>query len=89
MRPRTRRAVRAISLVVATALAVGVAATSWWARRPATLEQLDDYGVVPEFGLTEQSGRRITREDLRGLVWVADFIYTECPRAASCASAPC
>ena len=78
MRPRTRRAVRAISLVVATALAVGVAATSWWARRPATLEQLDDYGVVPEFGLTEQSGRRITREDLRGLVWVADFIYTEC-----------
>ena len=26
----------------------------------------------------ERSGRRITHEDLRGSVWVANFIYTEC-----------
>jgi protein SCO1/2 len=43
-----------------------------------TLEQLGDYGRVPHFALTERTGRRVTTGDLRGRVWVADFIYTEC-----------
>lgn len=43
-----------------------------------TLEQLGDYGRVPHFALTERTGRRVTTEDLRGRVWIADFIYTEC-----------
>jgi protein SCO1/2 len=42
------------------------------------LEQLGRYGEVPFFALTERSGRRVTSADLRGSVWVADFIYTEC-----------
>ena len=42
------------------------------------LETLGVYGTVPPFSLTERSGRWITRDDLRGLVWVVDFIYTEC-----------
>ncbi len=45
---------------------------------PPTLERLDVYGQVPPFSLVERSGRRVTRDDLRGLVWVADFIYTDC-----------
>ncbi|MEK7715407.1 MAG: SCO family protein [candidate division NC10 bacterium] len=82
-------ATRGVSkLVIAAALGLAVlvaaAAATWRARvlapRPAapTLEQLGDYGRVPTFALTERSGRRITLDDLRGLVWVADFIYTEC-----------
>jgi protein SCO1/2 len=39
---------------------------------------LGRYGDVPFFALTERSGRRITRDDLRGSVWALDFIYTEC-----------
>ncbi len=35
--------------------------------------------AVPEFSLLEQSGARITLADLRGKVWIADFIYTSCP----------
>lgn len=42
------------------------------------LERLEVYGEVPDFGLTERSGRRITLADLRGKVWVANFFYTEC-----------
>jgi protein SCO1/2 len=45
---------------------------------PTDLEHLGRYGQVPFFALTERSGRRVTRDDLRGSVWVVDFIYTEC-----------
>ena len=33
---------------------------------------------VPDFTLTERSNRRVTRQDLAGKVWVADFIFTRC-----------
>lgn len=35
--------------------------------------------AVPDFSLTERDGRRITLADLRGKVWVANFIYAQCP----------
>jgi protein SCO1/2 len=34
---------------------------------------------VAEFTLTNQLGRVVTLADLRGHVWVADFIFTRCP----------
>lgn len=45
---------------------------------PTDLERLGRYGAVPFFSLTERSGRRVTRDDLRGSVWLVDFVYTEC-----------
>jgi protein SCO1/2 len=36
------------------------------------------YSAVPDFSLTERSNRAITRNDLDGKVWVADFIFTHC-----------
>jgi len=36
------------------------------------------YGSVPDFSLTERSGRRVGGSDLRGKVWIANFIYTHC-----------
>ena len=45
------------------------------------------FGNVPEFRLTEQSGQDFDSAALRGKVWVADFIYTNCtgpcPRMSS------
>lgn len=41
-----------------------------------------NYGAAPEFNLTERSNRKVTRQDLAGKVWVADFIFTHC--AGSC-----
>jgi protein SCO1/2 len=74
----------AVAAGLLAALSV-VGALAWVARGggdaepgPISLEQLGEYGAVPPFALTERSGRRVTRDDLRGFVWVADFIYTEC-----------
>jgi protein SCO1 len=37
-----------------------------------------DYGRVPDFSLTDSNGQRVTLEDFRGKVWIADFIFTSC-----------
>lgn len=40
---------------------------------------LPSYGVVPNFTLTDQSGRTFQSKDsLDGRVWVANFIFTRC-----------
>ena len=41
-------------------------------------EGITQYGSVPEFSLTERSGKRIGLAQLRGTIWIADFIYTNC-----------
>jgi cytochrome oxidase Cu insertion factor (SCO1/SenC/PrrC family) len=41
-------------------------------------EGLAQYGLVPKFSLTERSRRTISTADLRGKIWIADFIYTTC-----------
>ncbi len=35
-------------------------------------------GEVPDFTLIERSGRTTRRADLRGQIWVADFVFTSC-----------
>jgi len=35
-------------------------------------------GSLPDFRLTERSGRPLSLADLRGRPWVADFIFTQC-----------
>ena len=37
------------------------------------------YGSVPEFELINQDGKNFGSPDLRGKVWIADFIYSSCP----------
>ncbi|MDE0033239.1 MAG: SCO family protein [Deltaproteobacteria bacterium] len=46
-------------------------------RQPA-LERLARYGPAPDFSLVERSGRAVSARDLRGQIWIADFIYTKC-----------
>jgi protein SCO1 len=33
---------------------------------------------VPEFKLTERSGKTVTRDDLKGKVWIASFVFVRC-----------
>ena len=35
-------------------------------------------GIVPDITLTERTGRRLPLSDLKGKVWIADFIFTNC-----------
>jgi len=46
--------------------------------RQPVLQQLARYGPAPDFSLVERSGRPVSAGDLRGRVWIADFIYTTC-----------
>lgn len=52
-------------------------------RAPA----LADLGSVPDFRLTERSGRAVERADLEGNPWLASFLFTRCqnlcPRIAA------
>ena len=34
---------------------------------------------LPDFALTNQAGKLVTLADLKGQVWIADFIFTRCP----------
>jgi protein SCO1 len=64
-------------LFAALALAIPVAPLLL-SRRPPALPEL---GELPAFSLTDQSGRAFGRDDLRGKVWVADFVFTSCSDA--------
>ncbi|MBI4571708.1 MAG: SCO family protein [candidate division NC10 bacterium] len=72
-------------LTVALAGVLGVAVWTWqgaWrgqgSQDDRPLEGLRIFGTVPDFSLIERSGRRITLAELRGRVWIANFIYTHC-----------
>jgi protein SCO1/2 len=54
---------------------ISVAAGRWLVARHEPLPVL---GTVPEFVLTERSGQPFGLHDLRGQIWVADFIFTNC-----------
>lgn len=41
-------------------------------------QTLPSYGAVPSFTLMDQEGRAVSQDDLRGNIWVADFIFTRC-----------
>jgi protein SCO1 len=41
--------------------------------------ELRVYGTLPAFRLTSDEGKPFGSEELRGRVWVADFIFTRCP----------
>jgi protein SCO1 len=64
-------------LFAALALAIPVAPLLLKPRPPA----LPDLGELPAFSLTDQNGRPFGRDDLRGKVWVADFVFTSCSDA--------
>ena len=40
---------------------------------------VSSYGTVPAFTLINQNGKNFGSADLRGKVWIADFVYTTCP----------
>jgi protein SCO1/2 len=69
-------------LLVLSALVCGWAALSIPALRaqesPDSLH-IDDFGTVADFTLIDQTGRKVTRDDLTGKVWVASFFFSTCP----------
>ena len=59
-------------------LAVAMGYSMWQASLRRDVEKLPVIRAVPEFSLIDQNGRTVTNEDLRGKIWIADFIFTRC-----------
>jgi cytochrome oxidase Cu insertion factor (SCO1/SenC/PrrC family) len=84
--PKTSRPRHTLFLVLALTVALAAIAGGWaWyllgtGRPPASamLGGLQVFGTLPDFSLVERDRRTVTRSDLVGTVWVANFIYTQC-----------
>ncbi|HET7747640.1 MAG TPA: SCO family protein [Vicinamibacteria bacterium] len=74
MSPRRGAAARAGRVVLCAALSAAGPVFAACRRAPS----LEEYGRVPDFTLTERSGRTVRLADLLGRPWVADFIFTRC-----------
>jgi len=68
-----------LAVVILTIFGAYVASSLGKNHRPA----LPVLSRVPDFALTNQFGRVVTLADFRGQVWVADIIFTRCPRACA------
>lgn len=74
MRLSRRLVVLLCAVLVPLAAAVFLAVHLAGSRGPAP----EVYGQVPAFSLVERSGRRMGLADLKGGVWLANFMYTTC-----------
>ncbi|MBN4080824.1 SCO family protein [Caldithrix abyssi] len=62
--------------VVAVILAI-----TYFTKESKSNNGLPVIGTIPQFHFTDSRGEEITRKDLDGKVWVADFIFTTCAMA--------
>ncbi len=62
-------------LTAALLLVLGFSARGWF--RPKA-EPLPVFATVPDFSFTERSGEPFGLQQLRGHIWLADFIFTNC-----------
>lgn len=74
------------ALLVFISGAIGIGVWSWQqgrtlqgTREKTPLEGLKVFGTVPDFSLIERSGHPVTLAGLKGKIWIANFIYTNCP----------
>ncbi len=45
----------------------------------STLHYKKKYHTIEDFALTNQNGKKITQDDYKGKIYVADFFFTTCP----------
>lgn len=68
----------AIAFLAATTL-MAMAWVNLKNTRPAETSDLPVYAQVPEFTFDSQAGTPVSKENLLGNVWVANFIFSRCP----------
>lgn len=62
------------ALVLMPILAVAISTVSGLFN----IKELPVFGDVPDFTMTERSGKKVSRDSLKGKVWAASFIFTRC-----------
>jgi len=86
--PARRSIMAPLALCIALAVLVVVAIQRARSPRPPTDLQagaesrggmLATFGPVTDFELVDSNGAKVTKQDLAGRIWVADFFFTTCP----------
>lgn len=68
--------------VVLGVIIIGIAGINLWSvfdTKSEVLAPKSEVVSVPDFNLTDQRGKALGLSDMRGKIWVADFIFTNCP----------
>lgn len=68
--------------VVLGVIIVGIAGATLWSAfntKPEVTASQESAVSVPNFRLTDQQGESLALSDMVGKIWVADFIFTNCP----------
>lgn len=69
-------------LLIAFILTTGVIAFSHFRQSSQgsqpNVAPMADFGAVPDFTLLERSEKNVSLSDLKGKIWIADFIFTYC-----------
>ena len=64
---------------IAASMLIAVAFHNLKNTRPYVVPgHLQKISQVPAFNLTDQTGRTVTLEDLKGKIWVANFVFSRC-----------
>jgi len=80
----TNRGSSPMWIAVVLFFVAAVFAVSWFAAgstgaKPVQLLPIAAAPIVPDFSLVAQDGQSITRADFNGKIWLANFIYAQCP----------
>jgi protein SCO1/2 len=71
-----RRSFVGLLVVALAAVGMELAYRSWKSSERTADSPLPRFGAVPEFSFTDQEGHPFGLDDLRGKVWIANFIAT-------------
>ncbi len=64
---------------IAASMLIAVAFNNLKNTRPYVVPgHLQKISQVPAFKLTDQTGRKVTLDDLKGKIWVANFVFSRC-----------
>ncbi len=77
--PADSSRLRRVGLIIVL-VGVLLAWTWWWRGRLSGPDAppLKILASVPDFSLIERDGKAVSRDDLLGSLWIADFIFTRC-----------
>ena len=88
MMGKRQRVLTTILWATAVVGMLGLVGTGLWAKKQseARRDAVDDATLasgfptlaIPQFSLIDQNGKPVTDDSLRGRVWIADFIFTNC-----------
>jgi protein SCO1/2 len=75
MPSRTSQRILWSVLSLSLVLIAGFAIAKW---QHQNVRQLEDFGQLPNFSLTDENGKTASLQNFSGHIWVADMIFTHC-----------